>query len=290
MIARAAAGLRRQQRSVPARSGLGVIEASLKLPPTSSSIFRCAVGSMGQAQIAGTARLRTGAASPNLCSCSAGSASPGRSPRCIDRIGKGIRGAPRDALVADYTTPEQRGAAMDFVPVAGYGGRVSRANDRDRPADVAGEQCARGFLDRGRLRRSSRSAILWFAVKEPSHLKPIEACRWICAPGTCPNRSGWLPSSRRSSRSLVSPEAFLILRGADIGLTITSDAVGPGGDESRLYVLGLSGRSAGGSDARAPHPDSGSGRAGAGQLDARRRHTMSRSCCWASRSGACTWG
>jgi MFS family permease len=31
--------------------------------------------------------------------------------RFMDRIGKGIRGAPRDALVADLTLPEQRGAA-----------------------------------------------------------------------------------------------------------------------------------------------------------------------------------
>lgn len=32
--------------------------------------------------------------------------------RLIDRVGKGIRGAPRDALVADLTLPEQRGAAF----------------------------------------------------------------------------------------------------------------------------------------------------------------------------------
>src|SRR5579871_4389902 len=32
--------------------------------------------------------------------------------RFIDRIGKGIRGAPRDALVADVTPPELRGAAF----------------------------------------------------------------------------------------------------------------------------------------------------------------------------------
>ncbi len=32
--------------------------------------------------------------------------------RFIDRVGKGIRGAPRDALVADVTPPEQRGAAF----------------------------------------------------------------------------------------------------------------------------------------------------------------------------------
>lgn len=34
------------------------------------------------------------------------------SARMIDRIGKGIRGAPRDALVADVTPPEIRGAAF----------------------------------------------------------------------------------------------------------------------------------------------------------------------------------
>ncbi|EOD9022933.1 MFS transporter [Klebsiella michiganensis] len=33
------------------------------------------------------------------------------SARMIDRVGKGIRGAPRDALVADVTSPEIRGAA-----------------------------------------------------------------------------------------------------------------------------------------------------------------------------------
>lgn len=32
--------------------------------------------------------------------------------RMLDRVGKGIRGAPRDALVADFTPPEFRGAAF----------------------------------------------------------------------------------------------------------------------------------------------------------------------------------
>lgn len=31
--------------------------------------------------------------------------------RFLDRVGKGIRGSPRDALIADITTPDQRGAA-----------------------------------------------------------------------------------------------------------------------------------------------------------------------------------
>lgn len=42
----------------------------------------------------------------------AGSAVTIFAARFIDRIGKGIRGAPRDALVADMTAPDQRGAAF----------------------------------------------------------------------------------------------------------------------------------------------------------------------------------
>ncbi len=42
----------------------------------------------------------------------AGSATMVFAARFLDRIGKGIRGAPRDALVADITAPEQRGAAF----------------------------------------------------------------------------------------------------------------------------------------------------------------------------------
>ncbi len=41
----------------------------------------------------------------------AGSAATVLAARLIDRVGKGIRGAPRDALVADLTAPGQRGAA-----------------------------------------------------------------------------------------------------------------------------------------------------------------------------------
>ena len=40
------------------------------------------------------------------------SALPVLGARFLDRIGKGIRGAPRDAMIADETPPEQRGAAF----------------------------------------------------------------------------------------------------------------------------------------------------------------------------------
>ena len=44
--------------------------------------------------------------------------------RWADRIGKGIRTAPRDALVADSVTPEQRGLAFGFHRAADTGGAV----------------------------------------------------------------------------------------------------------------------------------------------------------------------
>ncbi len=44
--------------------------------------------------------------------------------RWVDRVGKGIRTAPRDALVADSVTPEQRGLAYGFHRAADTGGAV----------------------------------------------------------------------------------------------------------------------------------------------------------------------
>src|SRR5690606_21307045 len=42
----------------------------------------------------------------------AGSAGPILTARLVDRVGKGIRGAPRDALVADLAPEKIRGAAF----------------------------------------------------------------------------------------------------------------------------------------------------------------------------------
>lgn len=45
--------------------------------------------------------------------------------RFIDRVGKGIRGAPRDALVADIVPPEQRGAAYGLRQALDTAGAVA---------------------------------------------------------------------------------------------------------------------------------------------------------------------
>jgi len=55
-----------------------------------------------------------GAATKPLFALAGGAAGPAMvfGARLLDRVGKGIRGAPRDALVADIAPPEQRGAAF----------------------------------------------------------------------------------------------------------------------------------------------------------------------------------
>jgi sugar phosphate permease len=44
--------------------------------------------------------------------------------RLTDRIGKGIRTAPRDAMIADTVSPEQRGLAFGFHRAMDHGGAV----------------------------------------------------------------------------------------------------------------------------------------------------------------------
>jgi len=44
--------------------------------------------------------------------------------RVLDRIGKGIRTAPRDALIADVTAPEARGRAFGFNKAMDKAGAV----------------------------------------------------------------------------------------------------------------------------------------------------------------------
>ena len=53
--------------------------------------------------------------------------------RFIDRIGKGIRGAPRDALIADIAPAASARRELRPAAIARYGRRVSRTAARDRP-------------------------------------------------------------------------------------------------------------------------------------------------------------
>ncbi|WP_239954876.1 MFS transporter [Pantoea sp. Z09] len=141
--------------------------------------------------------------------------------RMIDRVGKGIRGAPRDALVADVTPPEIRGAA--------YGLRQAL----DTTGAFLGPLLAVGLM---LLWDNDFRAIYWVAVipaflavgllivglKEPRvpvtapRTSPIKkenlqrlgaACWWVIGLG------GVFTLARFS-------EAFLVLRAQEVGLPL----------------------------------------------------------------------
>ena len=141
--------------------------------------------------------------------------------RFIDRIGKGVRGAPRDALVADIAPPEVRGAAfglrqsLDTVgafvgPLLAVGLMLLWANDFRRVFWVA---MIPGLL---------AVALLVFGVREPPHhesrkrVNPIQkenlrrlgtAYWWVVAVGAV------FTLARFS-------EAFLVLRAQQGGIPV----------------------------------------------------------------------
>lgn len=141
--------------------------------------------------------------------------------RFVDRVGKGIRGAPRDALVADITPPHLRGAA--------FGLRQSL----DSVGAVVGPALAVVLMW---WLASDIRAVLWFAVvpallavvvlavavREPECLveggdadrKPVS----FGDVGGLPRRY-WLVVGLGMLFTLARfSEAFLVLRAADVGL------------------------------------------------------------------------
>ena len=141
--------------------------------------------------------------------------------RFLDRIGKGIRGAPRDALIADVTPPEQRGAA--------YGLRQAL----DTVGAVLGPLAAIGLMF---LLVDDIRLVLWLAVI-PAVLAVLVLVFFVAEPSTVPRPSAEKPVSFRSMRNLGKQywaivalgavltlarfsEAFLILRAQDLGMAI----------------------------------------------------------------------
>ncbi len=142
--------------------------------------------------------------------------------RFIDRIGKGIRGAPRDALIADITPEHARGAA--------YGLRQSL----DTVGAVAGPLLAIAFMV---LLEDDIRAVLWVAVvpamfavavlvygvrepptsaSAPKERRPIRAAH-LRRLGT---DYWWLLAITAVLTLARFSEAFLILRAGDVGLSI----------------------------------------------------------------------
>ena len=144
------------------------------------------------------------------------------SARLVDRIGKGIRGAPRDALVADMTPPHIRGAAFGLRQAL------------DTVGAFVGPLFAVGLMwlwaDNFRavfwvavIPGVMAVLLLWLGIREPAtpveerkinpitraNLKKLSASYWwvVCV--------GALFTLARFS------EAFLVLRAQQIGMAIT---------------------------------------------------------------------
>jgi MFS family permease len=138
--------------------------------------------------------------------------------RFADRIGKGIRGSPRDAMVADETPPEIRGRAfglrqtLDTVgallaPIAAIGLMMWFASDIRAVYWVAVVPAACSFL------------LAWLALREPEqHRAPLKRSPFF---------AGFRQLNRETKRLLAVgflfalarfSEAFLILKGIEIGL------------------------------------------------------------------------
>lgn len=140
--------------------------------------------------------------------------------RFIDRIGKGIRGAPRDALVADVTPPEQRGAAfglrqsLDTVgafagPVLAILLAVAFAGELRTVLWIA---VAPAFIS---------VAVLWFGVREPEAQQDAQGkARGVNLNVRAMPLSFWVVCAVASVFMLSRfSEAFLVLVGTRAGLT-----------------------------------------------------------------------
>ena len=144
--------------------------------------------------------------------------------RFADRIGKGIRGSPRDAMIADETPPEIRGRAFGLrqaldtagallAPLVAIGLMAWFTSDIRAVFWIAVIPAALSFL------------LAWLALKEPEqHLAP---------PKKSPFFAGFRELDPETKRLLKVgflftlarfSEGFLILKGIDIGL---SEAMSP---------------------------------------------------------------
>lgn len=128
--------------------------------------------------------------------------------RLIDRIGKGIRGAPRDALVADLAPPEARGAA--------FGLRQSL----DTVGAFLGPLLAMGLMI---LWANDFRAVFWVAVI-PGFLAVALLLVGVKEPGRAPGKGAVNPIRRENLRRLSGAYWWVVAIGAAFTLARFSEA------------------------------------------------------------------
>lgn len=140
--------------------------------------------------------------------------------RFVDRVGKGIRGAPRDALVADIAPAELRGTSfglrqsMDTVgaflgPLLAMGLMLLWQNDFRRVFWIAVIPAFLSF------------ALMAFAVKEPARHVAANAKPFTWRDAVQLPKTFWAVVIAGSVLTLARfSEAFLVLRAQDAGLAI----------------------------------------------------------------------
>jgi MFS family permease len=140
--------------------------------------------------------------------------------RMVDRVGKGIRGAPRDALVADLTEPEMRGAA--------YGLRQSL----DTVGAMLGPLLAVALM----IAFANDMRAVFAVAVVPAVLAVVVLVAFVREPPAPPHAAGPRPAFDRATLARLPraywfliaafvpftlarfSEAFLLLRAQDLGL------------------------------------------------------------------------
>ena len=112
---------------------VGIIEGIAEATASITKVFSGALSDyLGKRKWLAAAGYGLAALSPSRCSRWRSSIGWLVAARFVDRVGKGIRGAPRDALIADLTPADLRGTRLRPAPVARHRRRGARAAAGDR--------------------------------------------------------------------------------------------------------------------------------------------------------------
>jgi len=133
--------------------------------------------------------------------------------RFTDRVGKGLRGPPRDAIIADDTTPANRGRAFGFHRAADTAGAVVGPLIGLGLYQLVGERFRPLFWIA--LIPATLSAALVFLIRERPHPEVTERRAWSLH--ELPNRY-WRVIAVIGLFGLVNfPDTLLLLRAKDLG-------------------------------------------------------------------------